>query len=82
MALLYSKPAHAFGVPVIDKSSREYANWIARTRYRANKMRPLPPPLILPKEKVCRRCSQSKPLSEFDTYRMRICKACDGLPIR
>jgi len=39
-------------------------------------------PLVLPKNKLCRRCQRLKPLSEFESWRVRICLACDGPPLK
>jgi len=36
------------------------------------------PPLVTPTTKLCRRCQTRKPLSEFGSWRIRVCLACDG----
>lgn len=54
------------------KYKREYA------RDRAGPARPV---ATTPTHKLCCRCHERKPLSEFESQRVRICLACDGPPI-
>jgi hypothetical protein len=69
------QPARALGpaltttVEGYNKYQREYAR--ARAKKRND-------PLFLPESKLCRRCQRRKPLSEFGSWRVRICLACDG----
>lgn len=80
-ALWFSNPAHSPVVPHVDKTSKEYTNWYHREYYRRNRMVYPEPPLFTPETKLCRRCGQFKPTSEFETYRLRVCMACDGPPV-
>lgn len=77
-AIWFSNPKNSPVVPHVDASSADYNRWYQRQRYRANKMQTATTPYELPKGKLCRRCQKWKDLSEFGSWRVRICLACDG----
>jgi hypothetical protein len=39
------------------------------------------PPMRVASHKLCRRCQLVKPYSEFSSWRVRVCLACDGPPL-
>lgn len=53
-----------------------------RNKYERDRKRALAgsakPPAVMPTTKLCRRCQTRKPLSEFGSWRIRVCLACDG----
>jgi len=50
-----------------------------RQRYRDKQgLYDVEPPKTLPASKLCRRCQRRKPLSEFGSWRVRVCLDCDG----
>jgi hypothetical protein len=60
-------------------ATREGMNKYNREYYRDNRMDPnRKVPRFPSKKKLCRRCQVKKKLSDFGSWRVRICKACDG----
>jgi len=49
-----------------------------KREYARAAMKPVKPPMVMPTTKLCRKCQKYKPLSEFGSWRIRVCLACDG----
>jgi len=67
----------AEGLPAFT-STREGHNKYQREWYRANKMTAREHEGGIPLGKQCRQCKHYKPITEFGSWRIRICAACDG----